>query len=508
MKEKNILEALSDIRDEYIEEARTTKLKKHTNSWRRMAAIAACAILVIAISGIFIIENFYPFGGSSGGFGHDEGTGFMSYAGPVFPLTLSEPDNAITASRSLQYDFSLPHADSIRVWGADVTDSYILANSSAEEKRIKAIYPFAGSFSELYKQMPVIYVDGHALLPTLYAGGYAIALDDNDKAAHLKLKMFKSSSWEDYKNLLKDGQYQKNALAPYPDLSQKVTVYTFSDFKAPEGYTAATQAICFTIDPDKTSILKYGFNGGEFGENGFRRYSYFVPNAREKGILSKKMLIVIGDDITEYSLQGYKTGDCSKGNELEGVSCTVERSERILSELISEIVDDYFTHSDYNDDPAIPRQMVAGVLSDFMQTVVLTGSEKLKYPSEMIEDYILEVLHRQRVFYLVFEAAIPASESIHIKAEMYKEPSYDYTCSDKGSKGIQGYEMVTRLGSNLHFDSITAEIASFEFIKIVRQNFGFDKASGISKVTLDPNVEHYYLEIRALEISQSGGQGN
>jgi len=498
VKEKKILEALSDIRDAYIEEARTTKLKKYTSPWKRIAAIAACAILVIAISGIFIIENFYPFGGSSGGFGHDEGIDFLSYAGPVFPLTLADADNAISANRSLHYNFTLPYADSIRVWGADVSDSYILANSAAEEKRIKAIYPFAGSFDKLYKQMPAIFIDGHAVSAALHAGGYAITLDDNDDA-FIKLKMLHSSSWKDYKFLLEDGQYQRKAFAPYPVLSQRVTVYTFSDFEAPQDYPAATQAISFSIDPNKTSILQYGFNGGEIGENGFRRYSYFVPNVRKNGSSSKKMLIVLGDDITDYSLQGYKTGDCSRGNELEGVLCTVKRSERILSELISEIVYDYFIHSDYNNDLTIPREMVAGLLSDFMQSVVLTESGMLKYPSEMMEDFISEVLHRQRVFYLVFEAAIPAGESIHIKAEMFKEPSYDYTCSYKGSKGIQGYDMVTRLGSNLHFNSITAEIASFELIEIVRQNFGFDEASGISKVTLDPNVEHYYLEIRALD---------
>jgi len=56
--------------------------------------------------------------------------------------------------------------------------------------------------------------------------------------------------------LLEDGEYQSDAFLPYPELLQKVTVYTFSDIAAPEEYPAATQAIMFTINPDKTSILQ------------------------------------------------------------------------------------------------------------------------------------------------------------------------------------------------------------------------------------------------------------
>ncbi|HCS73060.1 MAG TPA: hypothetical protein DIW17_04205 [Clostridiales bacterium] len=55
--------------------------------------------------------------------------------------------------------------------------------------------------------------------------------------------------------MLEDGSYQDNAFSPYPVLSQQVTVYDFSDFKSPDEYQAATQAISFTIDPNKTIIL-------------------------------------------------------------------------------------------------------------------------------------------------------------------------------------------------------------------------------------------------------------
>ena len=61
------------------------------------------------------------------------------------------------------------------------------------------------------------------------------------------------------------------------------------------------------------------------------------------------------------------------------------------------------------------------------------------------------------------------------------------------------YDMVTRLGSNLHFESVAAEITNIKDIDIIRQNFGFDLLAGVTKVILDPAIEHYYLEIKAVE---------
>lgn len=109
MKEKKLFDALTEVREEYIEEARTTKLKKQGMGWKKWVAIAASTVLVIGISGTFILHSLYILGGKKGGVGsgHGESSIFMSYAGPVFPLTLSEADSTITAIRNILYDFSL-----------------------------------------------------------------------------------------------------------------------------------------------------------------------------------------------------------------------------------------------------------------------------------------------------------------------------------------------------------------------------------------------------------------
>ena len=53
--------------------------------------------------------------------------------------------------------------------------------------------------------------------------------------------------------------------------------------------------------------------------------------------------------------------------------------------------------------------------------------------------------------------------------------------------------------SNLTFTEQTASISRYEQIEIVAQNFGFDPAGGITKVTLDLNQDHYWMEIRKVK---------
>ena len=139
--------------------------------------------------------------------GYADGSIFMSYAGPVFPLTLSETENDIIVDRNISYDFSLPDEESLRVWGANVEDSYTLTNTSAEEKTVNAIYPFAGSFRELQKVLPTILVDGQQLSAKLYAGGYSgdftgVYGADNPNGSENILPL---DSWEGYKALMEDG---------------------------------------------------------------------------------------------------------------------------------------------------------------------------------------------------------------------------------------------------------------------------------------------------------------
>ncbi|NLJ41654.1 MAG: hypothetical protein GX352_08620, partial [Clostridiales bacterium] len=388
------------------------------------------------------------------------------------------------------------------------TEDYTLENLSAEDMVVEGIYPFAGSFDELKEQMPTIKVNDVAVTPALYPGGYAGGFtgiqgaDDPEGSANI----LRLDSWEGYKKLLEDGSYLKNALEDYPEFTQNVAVYKFTGFEAPsEEFDAATQAISFTIDPEKTIILLYGFNGGEYGEDGFRRYSYFVPNGIRRET-DEKYIIVMGEDIGDYVLQGYKNGGCEEGNELDGVSVTITRTEENLSSVFSKIVDNFFATYDSDEEIPVARDMFLGAMSEFiLEYGVLSNSPKDRYEYGMLEDIISETKFLDRVFYLKFPISIPAGGDTSIAITLHKNPSFDFHCSGSQNVGIQGYDMVTRLGSNLEFIGMTASLRNTDSIEITNQNFGFDLENGIDKVTLRQEIPHYYLEIKPVEKSDQEG---
>lgn len=82
---------------------------------------------------------------------------------------------------------------------------------------------------------------------------------------------------------------------------------------------------------------------------------------------------------------------------------------------------------------------------------------------------------------------------------MWKEPSYDFHCSGSENVGLQGYDLVTRLGSALDFIRQTAAVENMEGVEIVRQNLGFDPENGVTLAELNMAEEHYFLEIRVRE---------
>ncbi|NLJ40350.1 MAG: hypothetical protein GX352_01870, partial [Clostridiales bacterium] len=242
-KEVKLFNAITGIRDDLIEEAQEAKKRIYKLNWKRWGAIAASIILVLGMGTIALFNNWLPFGGSSSpgaesgsGSGHSAGaTTFMSYAGPVFPLTLENAEENIAATRDISYDFALANEDSLRVWGSNITEDYTLENLSAEDMVVEGIYPFAGSFDELKEQMPTIKVNDVAVTPALYPGGYAggfmgvYGADDPEGSANI----LRLDSWEGYKKLLEDGSYLKNAFEDYPEFTQNVAVYKFTGFEAP-----------------------------------------------------------------------------------------------------------------------------------------------------------------------------------------------------------------------------------------------------------------------------------
>ena len=118
-------------------------------------------------------------GGASSGTGGSEPESaadavFLSYAGPVFPLTVEEDVGSLEARRSLTYDFSAyaPRSESYTaadgtqkehmVWSNElqVTDAYQFSNPTDQDQTLTLLYPFVAS-----------YISPSQALPELSAGG-------------------------------------------------------------------------------------------------------------------------------------------------------------------------------------------------------------------------------------------------------------------------------------------------------------------------------------------------
>lgn len=547
MRSDELLDAIGDARDEYVHDVRNGKVKKMPGWAKWTSAIAACLVLAIGVN-LFL----GGMGGNAGasGSGHEDGSTFMSYAGPVFPLTLREENASITAQRAINLDFSpwvpvwisneeeaasrtdLTEAekqnvlDTFNEWYPEggryqssgdilVSDTYTLSNGSTEDQTFRMLYPFASSLNGLSENRPTISVNGENLDTELHAGSYAGAFQgawENWAETHENpgsLNLQNIESWEGYETLLSDGSYLERALGEYPDLSRiPVVVYTFTDPWGPEendeaGIPNPSMRIMFEMDYEKTNVISYGFHSAlNDTENGIMGRGFSIREEGERWYDNPHFLIVIGEDVQNMNYQGYVTGGWDTDNEVEA-GVTIKRTESDLETALREAAGYYYqemidVQNYVETDPAYGFELYYGLLKEHLLAYgVLSENGAERYDSGWIEE--LDIVGVDRVFWLEAEITIPAGESVTLDATFQKNPSYDFYCAASENKGISGYDLVTALGSNITFTRQTAKLEDRGQIAIVRQNFGFDIANGINEVILDMTKPHYYLEVKKSE---------
>lgn len=537
MKSDDLLDAIGEAKDEYVRDVRSAKVNKIPNWAKWTSAIAACLVLALGIN--FVFSNMGGMASpEAGGSGHEDGSVFMSYAGPVFPLTLLEENEHICAERNITLDFApwVPvwisneqEAASLEVseeeqqdalemyneWYPEggyyqtsndiiVTDAYTLTNTDAADQTIRVLYPFASTLSELNENCPVLTVGEKNLDTKLhvgtYAGGFQGAWENWEETQENpgSLNLLGFDSWEDYQTLLSDGSYLQKALGGFTDLSHiPVTVYKLTDAWGPKedddaGIPNPSIRVLFEMDYDKTKVISYNFNGGlNDRDKGVMGRSFSIREEWERGYGTPYYLIVIGDDIKNLSWQGYVTGGWDTKETIEA-GVTVTRTESNLEEALREAAN-YNYQEMY--EPQYDFELYYGLLKEHLVAYgILSESTLERYDSGMVEE--LDVVGVSRVCWLEAVITIPAGESVILNATFEKEASFDYHCAATENKGVSGYDMVTTLESNLRFAQQTAQLEDRGQIEIVRQNFGFDLTSGINQVTLDLSVPHYYLEVK------------
>ena len=548
---RRLLEAMGRLSDSMVDQAvgKPPRRRLPRGAW---AALAAC--LALAIGAAAILPQLGGRSGQSGGSG-SEGTTFMSYAGPVFPLTLGEENGSITAQREITLDFApwvptwLSNEEMIadRTWLTEeerrdvleqynewftdggyytssddilVTDEYTLTNSSQEDQTMTVLYPFAAGLNELAQRAPTLTLDGTELETALHVGAYSGGFEGVWNGAiggspEGSVNLDYADSWEDYRDLLSDGTYLQNALGEGLDVSGiPVIVYQFTDpYGPPEdeeaGVPNPSLRVSFDLDYSRTTVLGWGFHMGAFDrENGTMIQGFSIPQPGERGYGEDVYyLLVLGEDVENMTTGGYVTGGTDPDTPvLEGCGVTVERYESDLDAMLREILGLYWEERDWeieygggNDLAVDFDTYYRTFLEHLLAYSVLSPEGAERYGAGWLEDMAGEVWTIDRVCWLEAEVTIPAGGSVTLTAAMTKEASFDYYCAHTENRGISGYDLVTTLGSNLTCTSQTAVLEDRGQIEIVRQNFGFDLAAGVNTVTLDPETEHYYLEVKRAE---------
>lgn len=554
MKTDDLLDIIGEANDEFIHDAKENQKPKTVRfpKWmKRYSAVAACLILVISI-GAYILPRM---GGASseggaGDSGHEDGSVFMSYAGPVFPLTLLEENELILAERNITMDF----APWIPVWITNeeeaasrtnlteeerqdvletynkwypeggyyqtssdivVTDTYTLTNNGTTEQTICVLYPFASDLNSLDENRPDLTIGEKTLETKLhvgtYAGGFQGAWENweetHENPGSLNLHHFES--WEGYQTLLSDGTYLERALGSFVDLSHiPVTVYEFTDVWGPEedddaGIPNPTIRVMFEMDYEKTKILSYGFSGGlRDRDNNIMGKSFSIREERERGYGTPYYIIVVGEDVKNLQYQGYVTGGWDTNRTIEA-GVTITRTETNLEEALRPAAEyNYHAIVDvgnyYESEAEYGFELYYGLLKEHLvEYGILAENMMERYDGGSIGE--LDVVGVSRVCWLETELTIPAGESVTLSAVFEKDPSFDFCCAATENKGISGYDLVTALGSNLSFTKQTARLEDRGQIEIVRQNFGFDLVNGVNEVELDMSNPHYYLEVREIK---------
>ncbi len=513
MKEQRekLYDAITQLDASYIQDAEAYTPKKRRPLWLKISAAAACLVLLCGIvaGGRFIAlqaDNTSALLSTVSASGdvdaeHEEGENYDRYAGPVLPLTLLDAEDGITAQRTVTFDFALNTtlADlGYYVPQDNVEDCYVLTNETDEALTITALYPFIGTFSD--ETIPTLTIDGERAETTLYSGaccGAFLASIGGDATETPNLNS--PSSWSEYQALLEDGSYLRAALDGYTALEESVVVYVFTDAEINGNDTgiAPTLDVEYTIDVDKTTVLSYNFTGAAYDdESGSCHRSFFIQSGGDRTYY----LIVIGDDLDGYTIQGYRDGGCDEGEEIDGVTANVTRYETTLGEIMYEITQDYYNELLACNDEVADHNVINSEISLEMYYCEVCrlyaeygpGSDN---PTDRLDSLLGEICGQQRIMYQSFSVTIPAGESVVISIAQYKASSCDYTYSaDSGD--VHGYDLTTQIGSNLNFTAQYVALANTDTIEIVSQNFGFDTVNGITFVALSLLEEHYYLNIR------------
>lgn len=452
----------------------TNAKEPKTHFWWSFVALAICMIM-----GLSLARGLYAAGTADNGMEYD------AYMGPVMPLHLMERPDGLTAVRSVTYDFASYSDSAPEIYRihTDVTDAYMLTNHTDVDMTVTAVYPFKAKLQDMDWLVPTINADGEILETTLTVGG------DLRNGALM-------DSGEKLIGVLDDGTYMEEAFDKALTLDMPCVVYSIGNLKY-DGEVGGeiTLEFGFHMDPEQNRVLMYNVRSFGYREKSGK---FSVQMDVMHDLYNGPMHIILLDqDIGEYTLQGYSTAHCKEGTEVDGFTAEVTRTETTLGEWMASEIDWANWKKIYNDGQ---RLCIAYGLTDAqMQHYAADQMVEEEYINPiangqivMLDDLISTTLYADRMLYLTFPVTVPAGETVNVTAELVKYASSSHYGKNRDS---HGYDLMTELGSELTFAEQTASVVNTEHVEFLDGNFGFDIENGVTEVILEPAVQHYWMRV-------------
>lgn len=428
-------------------------------------------ICLVILAGIWMLLGMFldTEGGGSGDFGN--------YAGPVLPMTSLNGSDGVEVRRSVDFDFA-PYAremdySNLGKSGAKITDAYTLTNTTDSDLTLELVYGFQGQLIDYAEEFPAITVDGGPVQPELYP-----SVDPEGLVRY-------ACDFDKYSEILRENDFLTMAMgaSEMPELT--VTAYHFTQL----AYNADTLApypmlmVMFNTDDATTLWTNWADSFGTEEETGKQRLMFRIDRG-------EAWIFAIGGTLKDLEFGGNRDYNINDKSAIE-VEYKMEVFETDFETVLTRFAQEYdfwaIEGQDSYPNPGLvtPELLVDGALKrmDAMRTY---GGPR------MFSELFYEVVTEHRMMYLVFPVTIPAGQTVNVTASYIQEPSYDIS----GPKEYrEGYDMATKLGSDLDFTALTASVSNTDRIGIGKQNFGFALDKGIVSVTLDLDVERYYMEI-------------
>jgi hypothetical protein len=433
------------------------------------------AIVVFALfGGLWAIMQMLlnPFGSGSGD--------FQSYRGPVLPMTSLNGVEGVDVDRNVDFDFS-PYQkgkdySTLGKGAAGITDTYVLRNTTNEPKTLDLVYGFQGQFIDYPEEFPTITVNGTEIIPATYA-----TLDTNRL-------VWNAENFDEYSRILEENDFLSIALQKPDELNIPVTAYHFTDleYNGTEVLDYPMFTLRFEAD-EETTIWTY--IADEFGteEDGKQRMMFRVDRG-------EVWVFTVGGVINELECGGNRDYNVTESSAIDGVTYNLETYETSLTDVIYDFaqVYDFWAIEGQDTYPnsgvMTPELLAAGAIkriqaNDFGETTLTI---------KLIDALFHDVITEPCMMYHLFPVELGPSSSVTVQASFVQEPSLDISGSQEYR---EGYELATKLGSDLTFIELTSSLSNTESIQLGNQNFGFDLEKGITEVTLDLLEERYYLEV-------------